>query len=299
MTYNLILSAALCVSCAIPAFSSPHSEVLTPEALYSSVTPSIVILNVETYSGKHFVGNAFLVEGAGLAVTAWHVIHDAKSVEGRFSDNQRTSLISYIDKNEKCDLALMQISMSSRTPLKVATAAPKIGSRVYVIGAPRGLDFSLSEGLVSQIRTLDGVQYYQLSCPISPGDSGGPAFNDRGEVIGVVSWRKAGAENVAFAVPAGQIAGLNSARKAVAWADKDSNSFALHINDLTTATPHLLMTGEKIEETSFLKLQAYLAERSGRRVTITIAEGDEERRFSVQIPQVTGKIASVSALDSP
>ena len=162
------------------ASSFPIRAELKPEDLYSAVSPSIVTLEVETISGKRFVGNAFLAVGERLAVTAWHVVHDARRVEARFSDDQRVAVACLVDKNEKLDLALLELETAKRPRLNLASATPRIGSRVYLVGSPRGLDFSISEGLISQIRTLDGVRYYQLSCPISPGDSGGPVLNDRG-----------------------------------------------------------------------------------------------------------------------
>ena len=84
-----------------------------------------------------------------------------------------------------------------------------MAARAYVIGAPKGYDFSISDGLISQIRTVNGFQQYQLSCPISPGNSGGPILNNRGEVIGIASWTKADAQNVSFAIPTQEFMRLN------------------------------------------------------------------------------------------
>jgi S1-C subfamily serine protease len=161
---------------ATAASAFPIRAELKPEDLYSAVSPSIVTLEVETISGKRFVGNAFLAVSERMAVTAWHVVHDARRVEARFSDDQRVALARLVDKNEKLDIALLELETASRPRITLASATPRIGSRVYLVGSPRGLDFSMSEGLISQIRTLDGVRYYQLSCPISPGDSGGAGF---------------------------------------------------------------------------------------------------------------------------
>jgi len=79
--------------------------------------------------------------------------------------------------------------------------------------------FSISEGRLGQSRTLDGVRYYQISCPISPGASGGPVLNNRGEAIGIVSWRKADAENLGFAVPCSAVPRLNAALPPTAWVE--------------------------------------------------------------------------------
>jgi S1-C subfamily serine protease len=77
---------------------------LKPEQVYSAVSPSIVALDVENAAGKHFVGNGFLAAGGRLAVTAWHVVHDARRVEARFSDNQQVTVTGVVDKNQTSDL---------------------------------------------------------------------------------------------------------------------------------------------------------------------------------------------------
>src|SRR6185436_4317889 len=219
MSRNSIYAAIACAVLATAASAFPIRAELKPEDLYSAVSPSIVTLEVETISGKRFVGNAFLAVGERMAVTAWHVVHDARRVEARFSDDQHVALARLVDKNEKLDIALLELETAGRPRISLAPATPRIGSRVYLVGSPRGLDFSISEGLISQIRTLDGVRYYQLSSPISPGDSGGPVLNDRGEAIGVVSWRKADAENVGFAIPSAEVARMNSTLPPMAWSE--------------------------------------------------------------------------------
>ena len=214
-----MFSAIALAGVAAAASSLPLRAELKPEDLYSAVSPSMVTLEVENVAGKHFVGSAFLAVGDGLAVTAWHLVHDARRVEARFSDNQRVKVLGLVDRNEKLDLALVKLEAGGRPTVKLGSATPRIGSRIYVVGSPRGFDFSLSEGLIGQIRELDGVRYYQVSCPISPGDSGGPVLNGRGEAIGVVSWRKADAENLGFAIPSPAVARMNAALPAVAWAE--------------------------------------------------------------------------------
>src|ERR1039458_2273160 len=86
MTRNSISATAACVCFAVAGLSSPLRAELKPEQLYAAVAPSIVALDVENFAGKHFVANAFLAWGQHFAVTAWHVVHDARRVEARFSD---------------------------------------------------------------------------------------------------------------------------------------------------------------------------------------------------------------------
>jgi S1-C subfamily serine protease len=287
MTRNSIFVAAACAGIATAISVFPAQAELKPEDLYTAVSPSIVTLEVETVSGKRFVGNAFLAVGERLAVTAWHVVHDAKRVEARFSDDQRVTVACLVDKNEKLDLALLELETAKRPRITLASTTPRIGSRVYLVGSPRGLDFSISEGLISQIRTLDGVRYYQLSSPISPGNSGGPVLNDRGEAIGVVSWRKADAENVGFAIPSAEVARMDSTLPPLAWSE------AVPVSHHSPAAPRdakpqvrdAVNPDSKIAEGNFRGFQEFLADRAGQRVTVIVQESGKEKRFHFEVPK--------------
>jgi hypothetical protein len=280
----------MCAVLAMAGSCPPIRAELKPDDLYSAASKSIVTLEVETISGKRFVGNAFLAVGDRLAVTAWHVVHDARRVEARFSDGQRVAIASLVDKNEKLDLALLELETAERPRLNLASATPRIGSRVYLVGAPRGLDFSMSEGLISQIRTLDGVRYYQLSCPISPGDSGGPVLNDRGEAIGVVSWRKADAENVGFAIPCAEVERMNSTQPPVAWSQAiPASNLSAAPRAATPLVREAVTTEKKIVDGSFQGFQEFLASRAGQRVTVTVQESGQEKSFRFEVPKQTAE----------
>ena len=99
------------------------------------------------------------------------------------------------------DLAILPRLGTRSTQLRMAATLPRVGERVVVIGAPEGLTNTVSDGLVSAIRTIDGRTLLQISAPISPGSSGGPVLNEKGEVMGVsVSILREG-QNLNFAVP--------------------------------------------------------------------------------------------------
>ncbi len=273
----------------LAAVCFPLWAALSPEEIYEAALPSTLTLEVENGAGQHFVGSAFLAVGEGLAVTAWHVVQDARRVEARFSDQRRVNVVGLADKNEELDLALIRLDTGARPQIKLNTATPRIGSRICVLGAPRGLDFSISEGIVSQIRTVDKVRYYQVSCPISPGNSGGPVLNERGEVIGVMSWRKTNAESVSFAVPSSEIARLKPACPPIPWRGdaivQHSHGGAADVDKagLSQATGVLGIPSAKGGLIDFRRL---LSERVGRRITVTVQEENaQESRFSFEVPE--------------
>jgi S1-C subfamily serine protease len=262
------------------------SGALRPEEIYEAVLPSTVTLEVENAAGQRFVGCAFLAVGEGLAVTAWHVVRDAQRVEARFSDHRRVNVAGLVDRNEALDLALIRLETNGRPRIKLSSTTPRVGSRIYVVGAPRGLEFSISNGLVSQIRTVDKVRYYQVSCPISPGDSGGPVLNERGEAVGVVSWHKTNAENVSFAVPSVEVARLAANRPAVPWQAVNGLSQAAgQVTDKTRLSEPATPGAIPSQPGSFSDFQRLLSERVGQRITVTVeAASAPASGFSFEVP---------------
>lgn len=191
---------------------------LTPEKLYQKVLPSVMALEVENQLGEKFIGSAVLALADDVALTAWHVVADARSVWAVFADGQRVKVSGCIQHDGLQDLALLKLE--KRLPRRRAALGREmqpVAARVYVIGGPKGYNFSISDGLISQVRNVDGFLQYQLSCPISPGNSGSPVFNHRGEVIGIASWTKADAQNVSFAIPTQEIIRLNVSERPRTW----------------------------------------------------------------------------------
>jgi len=191
---------------------------LTPEKLYQKVLPSVMSLEVENQSGEKFVGSAVLAMADDVALTTWHVVADARSVWAVFADGQRVRVVGCIDRDSGRDVALLKLARG--LPHRKAVLCGEmqaIASRAYVIGAPKGYDFSVSDGLISQIRSVDGFSQYQVSCPISPGNSGSPVFNQQGEVIGIAAWTKADAQNVNFAIPTPEFSRLMVSKPPSTW----------------------------------------------------------------------------------
>ena len=83
-----------------------------------------------------------------------------------------------------------------------------MGERVYAVGNPQGLEGTFSRGIVSGIRNVGDDKILQVTAPISPGSSGGPILNDRGEVIGVSVATFKGGQDLNFAIPSSYLATL-------------------------------------------------------------------------------------------
>jgi WD40 repeat protein len=173
------------------------------ESVYKGAVRSVMTLEVETTTGQRTGGTAFLALRRGVAVTAWHVVSDARRIKARFSDGRETVVTRILDKDEERDLAVLELADSGSRPLlRIASDDPPVGSRVYLLGAPEGLEFSISEGIVNQIRRLDGTKLIQYSAPTNPGNSGGPLLDAKGNVIGVCVFLLRDSQNLNFAVKA-------------------------------------------------------------------------------------------------
>lgn len=262
---------------------------LTPEKLYQKVLPSVMTLEVENQSGERFIGSAVLALADDTALTAWHVVADARSVWAVFANGQRVKVIGCIDHDDGRDLVLLKLE--KRLPHRQATLCRELQSvaaRAYVIGAPKGYDFSITDGLISQIRSVDGFLQYQLSCPLSPGNSGSPILNHRGEVIGIASWTKVDAQNVSFAIPTQELIRLNASARATPW--EQLTATARPAPPVASAKPRPA-TGQTLEEAanagSFAAFQKRLNDSAGKSVTVVFHEAGQTNIFTFTVNQVT------------
>jgi S1-C subfamily serine protease len=207
---------ALSLLLVVSLVSLACADDLKPEEIYKSSLPATMVLDVDKESGSS-LGTAFLAIKDGVAVTAWHVVRGAKSVKAKFSDGQTYDCAGLIDRDERRDVALVRVKVFGRKLLTLATAKPEIGSAAYAIGAPVGYEFSISNGIVSQLRTEDSAEQYQITTPISPGNSGGPLLNAKGDVIGVVVAMRTDAQNLNFASPSTAVLALDATLPVQPW----------------------------------------------------------------------------------
>ena len=138
-------------------------------------------------------------------VTNLHVIRGTDAVTVRLSSGTAMAVRGVLRLDEAHDLAILDVGGSGHDYLRLSTGKPAVGTRVYAIGNPLGLDGTLSEGVVSGWPELDGVLYVQTTAPISPGSSGGPLLSADGTVIGIATASLRGGQNLNLAVPASAI----------------------------------------------------------------------------------------------
>lgn len=215
------LACTLTVFLALPyaahGQSPTQAQELRTDEIYAKALPSVMTLVVDGRDGSQSFGTAFFAIKDGLAVTAYHVIEGAKSVTAKFSSGETFQVSGMVDSDAKRDLALIRVKAFGKPVLATSPQDPAIGSKACVLGAPMGLDFAVSDGIISQVRDMDGVKQIQFTCPASPGNSGGPLLNARGEAIGVVAWQIKDTQNLNFAVPIAYALGLDPSLPTTPW----------------------------------------------------------------------------------
>ena len=172
-------------------------------ALIERVRPAVVQIRTFDAQGEPLGSGSGFYGPDGRVVTNAHVLQGAARAEVFDADGRLQGTTQFAEASSTTvDLAVLPRMGSPAVTLPLAASAVRIGEGVVVIGSPLGLTNTVSDGLVSGIRTEDGQQLIQISAPISRGSSGGPVLNRAGEVIGVAVSLLEGGQNLNFAVPA-------------------------------------------------------------------------------------------------
>ena len=198
-------------------------KTLTPAEIYAQWVPSSVGITVDIVSTNIFgqtttnaaAGSGFVITEDGYILTNYHVINGASSIEVAFVDG-KTYPAKLVGGEEANDIAVIKIEATGLKPVVLGKSSDMlVGESVVAIGNPLGeLTFSESSGIISALnRTItmsDGreMNMIQTDSAINSGNSGGPLFNDHGEVIGIVSAKYTSGngqgpavEGLGFAIP--------------------------------------------------------------------------------------------------
>ena len=187
-------------------FAHPHASwAIDAKALFKHARDSVVlVMSFDANSQPHAIGSGFFVGDGTLIVTNYHVIEGSSGVVIKQTSGDVVAIDTVAGVDFGHDLVILR-SPSEGKPLKLATRTPEIGEDIIAIGNPKGLEGTLSKGIVSGLREEEGSSYYQITAPISPGSSGGPIINDKGEVLGVSTFFVKGGQNLNFAMPAAYV----------------------------------------------------------------------------------------------
>ena len=149
-------------------------------------------------------GSGFLISKDGHIVTNYHVIKTGRSAVVKLPSGAFFAVDGVLASDKSRDVAIVKVNGNSFKALTLGDSDRlQVGEEVVAIGNPLSLESTVSNGIVSAIRTIEdeGGKFVQITAPISPGSSGGPLFNMAGEVVGMTTSHIKGGENLNFAIP--------------------------------------------------------------------------------------------------
>ncbi|MDQ1210233.1 serine protease Do [Acinetobacter baylyi] len=162
-----------------------------PEILRRFFGNQVVIPQQQAPQEKTGYGSAFFISKDGYLLTNHHVVEDASRITITLNDRREIDA-KVVGSDERTDVALLKVEGNNYPALKIGNVDQlKVGQPVLAIGSPFGFDYSASAGIVSaKSRNMIGetsVPFIQTDVALNPGNSGGPLFNQQGEVVGVNS----------------------------------------------------------------------------------------------------------------
>ena len=199
-----------------PPSSSPSigaTAEMPADEIFSRFAARILFLTCDLSADDLKQASGVLISADGFLVTNAHVVEGCRSMAAtlidRTSRRSYEAALKYYDK--KSDTAVLKIEGKGLDFFDLFTRTVRVGERIYAIGNPRGLEQSISEGIVSGLRREDdGTSWIQHSAPISPGSSGGALISSRGELLGINSWFLKESQGLNFAVPTATLASAYS-----------------------------------------------------------------------------------------
>ncbi len=171
--------------------------------IVSHARPAVVV--IETDEG---LASGFIIKPDGIIVTNHHVVANAKAMTVKFPSGEVYRNVYLLSSDPIDDLAFLKIEAVDLPTIPLGNSNDlQVGDEVLLVGAPKGLEQTVSNGLISGIRLDEGVRVLQTSAAASPGSSGGPLLNRNGEAIGVMSFKVVSGENLNFAIPINYVRG--------------------------------------------------------------------------------------------
>lgn len=176
---------------------------LSPGEIASKYADSVVVLeNYNDQGQKTSQGSGFISSSDGVMLTNYHVVRGASRMVARTHDQSIHDVEYVIGYDMQHDIAAVKMSGGGLPSVNLGDSTTvKTGDHVTVLGAPLGLESTLSDGMISAVRDAGSFRIFQTSAPISHGSSGGPLFDDYGSVIGLAVATIEAGENLNFAVP--------------------------------------------------------------------------------------------------
>jgi hypothetical protein len=179
-------------------------------AMIAKKSSPAVVLIVGKNGGGVSQGTGFLLSADGKIATSLHVIQNLDRAEVHLASGDVFDSVRVLAFDERRDIAIIQIPGFELPTIELGNSNEiSVGDSVLAIGSPKGLEGTVTAGIVSAVREVgDGFKVVQTDAAVNPGNSGGPLIDSHGQVIGVIGFKLRNAENLNFAVPINYLRGL-------------------------------------------------------------------------------------------
>ncbi len=188
----------------LPRTNNSSGEVLTIAEISKKAEPCVFLVNTFDENGEQLgMGTGFFIEASGIGVSNFHVFENGSQWTIQTSDNQDFKVSKILEYSEDFDYVIFQVEKGNRFPtLPISNTTPEKGEDIVVLGNPKGLESTLTRGIISSIREHENNDkaLLQIDAAISPGSSGSPVMNMRGEVVGIATMKLMDCENCNFAM---------------------------------------------------------------------------------------------------
>ncbi len=199
--------------------------VRTGEDLFADLSRSIARITVFDVGGRAVGIGSGVVIGPSTLITNCHVATAGGTLAVRIGADALTANVEVADEEyDLCRLSVTGLSAPAVTMGSVESL--KTGQKVYAIGAPAGLDLTISDGIVSALRAVPQGKVIQTTAPISPGSSGGGLFDAYGRLVGIMTFQHRYGQNLNFAIPADWIAEMRARTATVPVSDSVAKSIS-------------------------------------------------------------------------
>jgi S1-C subfamily serine protease len=168
---------------------APARDNMNAEDVFAAVSNSVARIQTFDASGRMIAQGSGVATGNSVVITNCHVVSGAQRISVKVGGNVLDGILQIADK--ELDLCSLRVTGLYSTPVVVNTGDVRVGQHVFAIGAPQGLELTLSEGIISSLRPTTKGTIIQTTAPISPGSSGGGLFDQKGQLIGIVTFQPA------------------------------------------------------------------------------------------------------------
>ena len=190
---------------------------LSASEIFSRARSSVVIIVASSQETEREALGSGFIASRGTVVTNHHVVEGMTEAYVVFSDGDVEPVSRVVADSIQQDLIVLAVDTGARPPLVFGDdLSLREGDSVYALGAPKGLELTFTNGIVSSFRKSNGQFLIQTTAPIAPGSSGGPLFDRKGRVVGVTTSLLADAPGIYFSVGAGDVRRLLRTAEGVA-----------------------------------------------------------------------------------